>query len=102
MSLISEKFKNDYQKYMDEFESSDFMDIDAHTKWSLSVGGLIKKVGKVETTLSEVIGIALWSIRRSPTNGQKIFALHDLKRVVGTEHGLSGFIQQCIDEIPID
>lgn len=48
MSVIGEKFKSDYNKYLDEYETSEWMDVDAHTKWSLRVRGLIQKIEKLE------------------------------------------------------
>ncbi len=50
----------------------------------------------------ELISIALWAIRRLPTNSLKHYALHDLKSVVGDSHKHSEFIDKCKGEVPID
>lgn len=52
--------------------------------------------------IDELITIALWAIRRLPTNGQKHFAYHDLQKVVEKDHKYREFIDKCKDEVPID
>ena len=56
---------------------------------------LVEQAEKVE----ELISIALWSIRRLPTNALKHYALTDLKKIVGDNHKHSIFIQDCIHEV---
>jgi DNA-directed RNA polymerase subunit M/transcription elongation factor TFIIS len=46
-----------------------------------------------------LIQIALWSIRRLPTEGLKQYALIDLDKTVGTDHKYSEFIKKCMDEV---
>lgn len=59
---------------------------------------LVEQAEKVD----ELISIALWSIRRLPTNYLKHNALHELKKVVGNDHKHSEFIDKCISEGLID
>lgn len=52
--------------------------------------------------VDDLISIALWSIRRLPTNSLKQYALQDLGKVVGENHKYSEFIGDCIAEIMTD
>lgn len=52
--------------------------------------------------IDELITIALWAIRRLPTNGQKHFAYHDLQKVVEKDNKYREFIDKCKNEVPID
>lgn len=66
--------------------------IDAHidgTDWLL---GKNKKI-------DELISISLWAIRRLPNESLKLYALTDLKKVVGNEHKYSEFIEMCLGEV---
>lgn len=49
--------------------------------------------------IEELIGVALWSIRRLPLEGMKEFALSDLREIVEKEHKYSEFIDKCLGEV---
>lgn len=55
-----------------------------------------------EKQIKELISIALWSIRRLPTNSLKHYALHDLQKVVEKDHEYREFIDECRREVSID
>ncbi|KAB2334281.1 hypothetical protein [Bacillus mesophilum] len=39
-----EDLQKEYSEYMNEFGNSEFMDIDAHTRWSLEAGRLLEEI----------------------------------------------------------
>ena len=52
--------------------------------------------------IDELIGIALWAIRRLSTNRLKYYAYRDLQTVVEKDHKYREFIDKCKDETSID
>jgi hypothetical protein len=45
---IINELEKEYNEYLKEFETSEYMDIDKHTKWSLSVGKLINDIKNLQ------------------------------------------------------
>lgn len=83
MDLI--KIKNQWNEYCDEFENSDYMDIDKHTSMSLKIGGLIQEIERQQEERKELISLNLWSARRLH-NIHKKFAYDELEIITGEVH----------------
>ena len=48
------KIKKQWNTYINEFENSDFMDIEKHTSMTLKVGSLIQEIEKLNNSLYKI------------------------------------------------
>ncbi|MGF9891717.1 hypothetical protein ABEX78_23945 [Priestia megaterium] len=48
------RIKRQWNTYINEFENSDFMDIEKHTSMALKVGSLIQEIEKLNNSLHKI------------------------------------------------
>lgn len=80
-----DKIKKQWYEYNEEFDNSEYMDIDTHTSMAMQVGRLISEVEKQQKIIEELTSLNLWSARRLHKT-HKDFAYSELDELTGQKH----------------